>query len=437
MFDTQKTQLPGAMAFYHDKGFVPAYKQASKFAGKDGRIGTMPDAIALRLANPPYKELGMNDPSSPTPWDRYYTTLTAEYFGVLAGRTCIIVAHGIGPMSTLQGVLDAYRYEFDDKSRNHRGGRISQAEFEKLASGEYGHVSIIDYEEYRNRFGDRQFRAPSGYRRASEASRDPVLVARLGPQAHEYIARHAALARQYYQKQASIVVEDPYILDVGDPNNLPYWCREVEPGLAFAHLTSIGNIGLVHHQNGMQLPSWACDVGIHEWWNGVRVLGVRPGSIGEVRDGPDARQLLRKHWQELFAPSGLDRTPDGLFVLMQMPDKTWFTQIPKKGASADSYEPEFRVMSMKKVGELARFYTESNYPVPIFRYDRREAQAVLPKGANAYELVGDPTRTGGAGSQETCLVQGYCIEIDHSKRLVRQDTLANDYERMMGLMKAA
>ncbi|MBI2109141.1 MAG: hypothetical protein HYT93_03100 [Parcubacteria group bacterium] len=424
----------GSMAFYHEKGFVPAFKQASKFAGKDGHIGTMPDAIAMRLVTPPYKELGMTNSSNPTPWDRYYTTLTAEYFGVLAGRTSIIVAHGIGPMSTLQGILDAYRYEFDDKSRNHRGGRISQVEFDKLARGEYGDVSIIDYEEYRNRWGDQQFRAPTGYRRASDASRDALLVARLGPQAHEYITRHAALARQYYQKQASKEVGDPHIIDVEEPGNLPYWCRDIEPGLAFAHLTSIGGIGLIHHQNGMQLPSWACDVGIHEWWNGVRLLGVRPGPVGKVQDGPDARRLLRKHWQELFEPSGLDRTPDGLFVLMQMPDKTWFTQFQKKGASADSYEPEFRVTSMEKVGELARFYTESNYPVPIFRYDIREAQTVLPKEANAYELVGDPTKTGGADSQETCLVQGYRIEIDHTQRLIRQDALANDYDRMMQLM---
>lgn len=432
----------GSMAFYHEKGFVPAFHQATKYAGKEGHIGTMPDVIAARLLTAPYKEPGMIDTLNPTPWDRYYTTLTAEYYGVLEGRTCIIVTHGIGPMSTLQGVLDAYRYQFDDKSRNRRGGRISQVEFEKLAQGEYGDVSIIDFEEYRNQFGDRQFRAPFGYRRASDARRDPLLLARLGPQAHEYITRHAALARKYYQKEASLVVADPYILDVGGADNLPYWCREVEPGLAFAHLISIGCMGLVHHQSDIKLPSWACDISAHEWWNGVRLLGVRAGSAGEVRDGPDARQLLRTHWKELFEPSGLDHTPDGLFVLMEMPgkswfSKTWFTQVPKKGASADSYEPEFRVISKEKVGEIARFYTESNYPVPIFRYDRREAQAVLPKEANAYELVGDPTRTEGAGSRETCLVQGYRIEIDHTKRLMRQDALANDYDRMMQLMSAA
>lgn len=429
--------LSGSMAFYHEKGLVPSFKHAAKFAGRGGRVGIMPDIVAARLATPPHENLREIDSTNPTPWDRYYTTLTAEYCGMLAGRMTIVVAHGVGPMSTLKGILDAYRYQFDDKSRNRRGGRISQDEFERLAGGEYGDVSVIDYGEYQDRWGDPRFRAPDGYRRASDANRDALLVARLGPRAHEYIARHAALARRYYQREAGIVVADPYIIEVGEPNNLPYWCHPVEPGLAFAHLTSIGGMCLVRHENGLRLPSWACDVGIHEWSNGVRLFGVRPGPVGKIQDGPDAGRLLREHWPELFEPSGLDCTPDGLFVLMQMPDKTWFTQISKKGARADSYEPEFRVTSKEKVGELARFYTGSNYPVPIFRYDIREVQSALPREANAYELVGNPAKTGGADSQETCLVQGYRIEIDHTQRLVRQDALANDYDRMMELLQVA
>ena len=50
-----------AMAFYHEKGFVPAFQQAIKFAGKDGHIGTMPDVIAGRLAHTPFKAPGMID----------------------------------------------------------------------------------------------------------------------------------------------------------------------------------------------------------------------------------------------------------------------------------------------------------------------------------------------------------------------------------------
>ena len=124
-------------------------------------------------------------------------------------------------------------------------------------------------------------------------------------------------------------------------------------------------------------------------------------------------------------------------VLMQMPDKTWFTQMAKKGASADTHEPEFRVVSMEKVGGIERFYTDSNYPMPIFRYDIREVQAVLPEEANAYELVGDPARVGGPDDKETCLVQGYRIEVDYSQRLVQAKVLANDYSRMMQILELA
>ncbi len=62
---------------------------------------------------------------------------------------------------------------------------------------------------------------------------------------------------------------------------------------------------------------------------------------------------------------------------------------------------------------------------------------MLSLGVNAYALVGDPDFTNGPGSKETCLVQGYHIEIDHTKRLVRQKKLASDYDRMMQLLKAA
>lgn len=426
---------PGSMAFYHADGFVPAFKQAMKFAGKGGHVGTMPDAIATRLATDPYKEFGSWNPSDPTPWDTYYTTMTAEYLGVIKERKYVIVAHGIGPMATLEGVLDAYRWHFGDKSRNRTGGRITQAEFEKLANGGYGPVAVIDFEEYRDKFSDdSRFRCPFGYRKVSDAMRDPLLLARLGPRADEYIHRHASFARKYYQTQHSMEVADPFILDVTDAGNLPYWCRDIEEGYAFAHLTSIGGINLVHHQGGPKPPSWACDVSAHEWWNGVRLLGVRAGSKGEVRNGPNAYDLLRKHWRELLEPTGLNVAPARTIPLMKLPDGTWFTQVPKQGARADTYEPEFQVTTMEKVGELERFYTSSNYPVPIFRYDLREAKAVLPQGANAYTLVGDPVRANDGTDRETCLVQGYRVVVDPTKRLMRETALVNDYDRLMALM---
>lgn len=430
--ETKGNGLPGsAIAIYHEKGFVPAFKQSMKYAGRAGRIGTMLDWVDARLAIPPYEKLGMYDPSNPTPWDQYYTTMSAEYVGISKGGTKIlIVAHGIGPMATLDGVVEAYRHHYDDKTRRTEGGRISTEEFLKLESGAYGEVAIVDLEAY---VREREYPF-IGTLHYSDVIKDAMVKARLGPRTYEYVEKHVHYARKYHLDTHQRKIFDPYILDVHGPSM--YCVKGVKPedGLAYAHLLSVGAIGSVHvSQSEHRVPSWVSDISTHGWHDGTRLIGIREGKLVSISKGPDPYRLLRKHWQELFELSGLDRAPDGLFVLMQMPDEAWFTQITKKGARADTHEPEFRVTSMKEVGEPARFYTESNYPVPIFRYNIREAQAVLPKEANAYKLVGEPTKTGGADSQETCLVQGYRIEIDHTQRLMRQEVLANDYEKMMQL----
>jgi hypothetical protein len=61
-----------AMAFYHDDGLPAAWKQAMKFAGQGGRLATMPDIIAARIETQP----------GDMPWETYFTTLTAEYYGI-------------------------------------------------------------------------------------------------------------------------------------------------------------------------------------------------------------------------------------------------------------------------------------------------------------------------------------------------------------------
>ena len=42
-----------SMAFYHQDGLPAAWKQAMRFAGKGGRLATMPDIVAARLATKP------------------------------------------------------------------------------------------------------------------------------------------------------------------------------------------------------------------------------------------------------------------------------------------------------------------------------------------------------------------------------------------------
>lgn len=430
---SEKTATGEAMSFFHMDGFVPSFRQASRFAGDKGHVGTMLDVVDARLATPP-KHLNGYDPSNPTPWDQYFTTMSAEYVGMSKGGIKILlVAHGVGPMATERGVVDAYKWQTSDKTRGREGGRITIDEFHKLESGHYGPVEVVELETYLRRYQYPFLSILS----AVEAFVDPVLRARLGPRASEYLTEHARLAIEFYKKHhaydPSSGPMNPYIIQPGDAS-CSYVYQEVEEGFAFAHLLSIGAISQVQGNDYGRLPTWSCDIGPHRWGDGTRMFGVREGDAGEIRKGPDARKLLLKHWRELMEPTGLDQAPGGLMVLMQLPDETWFTQVPKKGARADTYEPEFLVKSMQQVGEAVRFYTDSNYPVPIFRYDRKEVEAVLPKSANAYALVGEPDFTNGVGSRETCLVQGYRVEVDPTHRPIKEKVLENDYDRMMQLL---
>ena len=227
MLKTENQPFAHAMAFFHQDGLPAAWKQAMKFAGKDGRLATMPDIIATRLESKP------GDPA----WEMYYTTLTAEYLGLSkAGRKILIVAHGIGPMSTMDGAIKAYRYEFKDPERRHNGGRISQEEFWELESGKFGEVNIIDFDKYCKRY---QYPFIS-HLRLSEAIDDEVVKARFGPQALHYLQAHAEHARAWHlapheAKRIQVVSEleklwpgfSKYVMDSSTytyhPSSVAFW----------------------------------------------------------------------------------------------------------------------------------------------------------------------------------------------------------------------
>jgi hypothetical protein len=449
---TEKRPFSHAMAFYHEDGLPAAWQQATKFAGKDGRLATMPDIVAARLASKP----------DDAPWETWYTTLTAEYYGLdRSGRLILVVAHGIGPMSTLDGVLKVYGWEYKDKERSHHGGRISQQEFWDLADGKFGEVAIIDYESY-----CRRYKYPFiQVLRSSEALIDPVLKARLGPQAEEYVRAHTAYAKEWHREQAGIVPEnkhetpardfqkfvarrqnlhegaasgtlDPYIIQLGDAANCSYFgnrCRIPEKGYALGHLISTGRLVHLHHEGHESLT---LDIDCHEWGNGVRLVGVRAG--GNVRSGvqagPDAHKLLRKHWRDLLVPMKKSESM-GFHALVRLGDQ-WFTQYPKKGERMDTGEPEFVVTSLKKVGNPVVFRTTVGGYYGFFKFGISEVQAIAPPQANAYLFVGEPENEwhDGNPTHQTCPVQFYRIEADVTKRLMRSDQLARNYDLMMELM---
>lgn len=450
-----KRLFPNAMAFYHEDGLPAAWQQAIKFAGPGGRIATMPDIVAARLGTKP----------GDAPWETYYATLSAEYYGFnKQGNLILIIAHGVGPMSTLDGICKAYSWEYKDHQRNRRGGRITQQEFWDLESGKFGAVEVVEYEPYCRRY---QYPFIQTLH-SSEAMTDPVLKARFGPQAEQYVAAHTAYARKWHREQAGFNPEnecklpddshqrylsrrmrqhvrdmaensDPYIIQVEDAANCAYLgidCRIPEKGYAFAHLISTGRLCNLHHEGNESL---VLDVSCHEWWNGVRLVGIKAGGsiISGIHAGPDARALLRKHWRELMVPIF---PPDinlvGFCALMKIGSQ-WFTQYPKQGEAMDTWEPEFAVVSTKKIGQPVLFRTTvgGGY-YGFFRFGINEVKAYAPPGANAYYFVGEPQIESRDGNPEyhTAMVQFYLIGADTTLRLIRSDKLCHDYDTMMRLL---
>jgi hypothetical protein len=432
---TAKVPSINAMGFHHSDGFVPAWKQAVKFAGEHGRIGTMLDVVDARLAS---------DINS-FPWNTYFTTTSAEYFGYSKGGVRIlIVAHGIGPMSTLEGIQQAYSYEYKDKERNRHGGRIPQSEFRKLEDGFYGEVSVVEFDPILTRY-ELPFYA---YLTASQALAEPLVAARLGKRAAAYVNHHAAMARKYHEEEHGRIISDPHLFQMGDPGNCAYTTggfdrhprsyTQLDKGDgALAHLLSTGALANVHHQSEQRVSSLANDIGCHEWWNGVRLLGVRNGErVDAVHRGfGSIRGLIFDNWMKLMRPVGETVEREKLYPLVQR-GNVMFTQYRKQGAGLDTAEPEHLVTSSDLVGNPVEFVTETLGYHGFFKYDIRDVQKIMPAGANAYKLVGDPECiwTNGNPDHQKCMVQFYRVKVDTSKRLVRSDTLENDYDLLMGLL---
>lgn len=281
-----------AKAFFHDDGIAQSWKIAARYAGQNGRIATLPDIIDARLATE----------TSSAAWSRYFTTSSAEYFGLTRGGTRIlIIAHGVGPMSTLNGVLDAYRYQFGDPHGNNTGGRISQKDFWDLEDGKCGPVSIVNYEAYVKRCAYPFIQTLH----SDQAIEDPLVRARLGSRAEEYIKKHTAISQAWHREQLDIPIGtsnqtpeqirsamkidvsnimyakwfSPPILTIQDASNCNYgsWDKNgfdswLEGRNApFAHLLSIGQIGHSLHEGKEGLT---CTISCHEWNDGTRFVSI-------------------------------------------------------------------------------------------------------------------------------------------------------------------
>ena len=105
-----------------------AWKYALRYAGEEGHIATLPEIIEAReLAHKSFYgnhhgEMGRDEVPLMRAWNQAYASASGEYVGTGADhRQKIIVAHGVGPLSTLDGITEAYDHDLQENP----GGVIS------------------------------------------------------------------------------------------------------------------------------------------------------------------------------------------------------------------------------------------------------------------------------------------------------------------------
>lgn len=432
----RSTEPAKAMAFFHADGITAAWKQATRFAGMGGHIATLPEVIEARMAW---------EPGTSPAWDKYFTTSSAEYFGLTKqGKRIIIIAHGVGPMSTIDGILKAYSFQYKDRERNNRGGRISLKEFADLESGVYGPVTVVDYAAYVHCYEYPFIQVLN----RGDCTIDPLLNARLGKKAYPYIKRHTEIVTKKLVSEGFEYPLNPYIMSVSGASNCPYGYHDRDSGAyisdylgldkgAVAHLLGIGQLTPVQYSGyGFKHHWYTSDVYCSEWGDAVRFLAIRPGyaPYSDINAGPGVlSEVIAKNWKRLMLPS------EGSFAfgpLMQLDRETWFTQAPKKGHEFDTYEPVHLVTKMEPIGAPVTFTTEIDGYHGFFRYGLHDVSRLTPKDANAYVLTGEPQIIWEKGNptHHKAAVTFYRVEVDTSRRIMTDNELEANFELLMELL---
>lgn len=414
------------VGFFHSKGLVPAWNLAKKFAKEGGRIATLPDIIEAKLNSKPGN----------IAWENWFTTNTAEYYGLgKDGRKKFIVAHGVGPMSTLDGALKAYSHEYKDKSRNNRGGRISQQEFWNLESGKYGSVEILDFDGVIEDFTLNGIDYPfSEILDLEQCLLNRLLKARLGPKAEEFIKLHSKITSEWLEDEKSEFIFDPGIIQMNNAQNCGYMYYPLEEGLAFGHLISIGRLTNVIPYG--KHSSLVTDIGCHEWGDGTKFIGIqKDAKMDKIDKCIDDHNLLKKNWKQLMLPV---ESPVylGLVKRIITYNDQEFTEYPKDGDRMDTGEPEFLVLSKEPIGEPIDFKTTTGGTNWFFRYGIKEISILAPPESNSYIFIEEigTIYIDNTPSFHTNKIQFYRAQIDYSHRLIRASQLANDYDKMIELI---
>lgn len=382
---------------------------AERFAGPSGHLAILPDIIDARLSSDIHSSA----------WTQYFTTQTAEYVGYTkGGNKIIVVAHGIGPMSTTEGVIRAYNNRLKPARSGRTGteGRISQKQFSMLIDGLYGPVEIVDFDETASQY-EYPFleMAPSWV-----AKDDPLVKARLGVSTFEYLARHHDESESWAKGENITSVERFKIIANNDNPNSPY--QFLKPGEApLAHLLSVSQLFNI---NGNRL---GFDIGCHEKGDGVRLVGVRSGEdfVKDICPSTFIDVETVNDNLDLFLKPNEQKTGLLPFVRLTNVRDRWFTE---RIQHDPEHGPQFVVTGLEKVGETIQFRTQIKGYHMFVRYDDNDIKAVAPPEANAYHF---PDEWKIDGETHVTTVDFYKIEADTDMVIPPLNQFRDDFDTLV------
>lgn len=415
-----------------------AFQDAERFAGEGGRIATLPDLLALRTKTVDQVQFGLSGPAPV--WDMYYHTRSAEYAGLTrSGVPVTIVAHGVGPLSTLEGMQQA----FDKKGLHYRGGRVSNEEFWKLESGAYGEVTVIPLQdvwaEEDSRPGLRGYPFFDSYGKDGVLA-SPLWSARLGSNAEAYLSAHEALNKRWAQEnQHNDRVNPQILLEMGGPSNCSYHARKImdyhlndAPGMSIAHPLCIDQLMRVHQDGGLNLRS---SVSPAESMDYVRFMAIQKEtdvSVEVSRGFVEYKALLvnpatlQKLWR---APKDTEylKSP---FMLTRYGEH-YFTSPVHEGHAMEGAIPQYQAHDVKLL-RAQNFVTDVQGYYGFFRYDPKEVWKLAPLGANCFSIENPQIVPHTDAKKHEATVMFYKVAVD-IERVLKTEQEVSDYETRMDL----
>lgn len=412
-----------AMAFFDERDFFRPTDLARAFAGKGGRLATVPDIVAARLAAP----------TTDVSWERNVTTATAEYFGTSAGGVpIVVVAHGVGPLADPEGAFMAYVADRDDD----RHGRIARAEFLKIADGAYGDVTIV---ELRDLYRLRRFPLLEMLT-YDQACEDPLVRARLGADAEAFLARHREASVAWLRHKGYDVHGNDCVMSLRDTPRVGYGAMAIEDGWAYAHLIDVSpqtDYGHGHWDGPRWHRSLVTELECHDWGRRVGAVGIRgDGPIGRIHPGPEVfRAAFARTWRTLVRRADAGRG-HGRFATLAPFGGVWFTRHDGSGCGAADGEPEHPVRKIERTGDPVEF----RMPIAFgdhrtVAFDETLVRRESPPWANAYRVVGE-ARTVWEGERPShhLVKVEYCVaDVERGWRVPPMKVLERDFDAILAV----